>query len=66
MGQFKAKNYKLLTFLIAIFCKAVFPKVCFHIQQELRVMFTEGKVKRLTSSSLMNKQVRLTLFGTYN
>ena len=49
MGPFKTKNCKFLTFPIATFCKAVFPKVYFHIQQELRVMFTEGKVKSLIS-----------------
>ena len=65
MGPFKTKNCKFLTFPIAI-CKAVFPKVYFHIQQEIGVMFTEVKVKSLISSLLINKHVRLNSFGTYN
>ena len=52
LGPFKTKNSKFLTFPIAILCKAVSPKVYFHIQQEIGVMFTEGKVEPLISSSL--------------
>ena len=44
MGPFKTKNCKLLTFPLAIFCKAVFPKVYFHIQHELRMMYTKEKL----------------------
>ena len=47
MRPFKTENCEFLTFSRDIFTKAVFPKVYFHIQQEIGVMFPDGKAKFL-------------------
>ena len=66
---------KTANFPVVIFCKdkdrayltgACISKSLFHIQQEIWLVFNEGKVKSLISSSLMKKHIRLNSFRTYN